>query len=198
MRENRPIERSRFRRPGRVQTLCALILLSPAVVPVGAQPSSTPAEHEKAADLFNFGRFMRHSNAPELRSSFDICILGPNTLGHSVEEIDSGGTINNLPSRIRRLPDVSDAKACDILFIGASEGDRVREDLAILDGSDALTVSDASDFLERGGMIQFQLVENHLRFAVNLNAVNRAHIILSSELLRLASSVSGKPAEEKP
>jgi hypothetical protein len=42
-------------------------------------------------------------------------------------------------------------------------------------------------------MIQFLLIQNHVRFAVNLNAVNHAHLVLSSELLRVASSVTGKP-----
>jgi hypothetical protein len=62
-----------------------------------------------------------------------------------------------------------------------------------------LTVSDAADFLKYGGMIQFVEEDNRVRFAVNLNAVNRTHIVLSSELLRVASSVTGKlPQEEQP
>jgi hypothetical protein len=40
-------------------------------------------------------------------------------------------------------------------------------------------------------MIEFVLVSNHVRFAVNLDAVRRAHIVLSSELLRVAASVTG-------
>jgi hypothetical protein len=151
----------------------------------------------KAAYLLNFGRFLRHSNpsAPP-RSSFDICILGQDPIGHSIDDIVAHESVNNLPVHIRRLPDVTAAKACAIIFISPKEGDSLREDLAILTGSDALTVGDASDFLDRGGMIQFSLIQNHVRFAVNLNAVNRAHLVLSSELLRVASSVIGKPQVE--
>jgi hypothetical protein len=43
-------------------------------------------------------------------------------------------------------------------------------------------------------MIQFVLIANNVRFTVNLDAVSRAHLVLSSELLRVASSVSGKPS----
>ncbi|HEV2272655.1 MAG TPA: YfiR family protein [Acidobacteriaceae bacterium] len=154
----------------------------------------------KAAYLLNFGRFLRHTTLPDHSpSSFDLCILGQDPIGHSIDDIAANETINNLPVHIRRLPDVTDARACAIVLINAKDGDELREDLALLSGSDALTVSDAPDFLDRGGMIQFVLIQNHVRFAVNLNAVNRAHLALSSELLRVASSVIGKPpAEDVP
>ena len=111
----------------------------------------------------------------------------------SLEGLAAHATINNLPVRVSRLPDISAAKSCAIVFISAADSNRVREDIAILANADVLTVSDSPDFLAHGGMIQFVLVSNHVRFAVNLDAVNRTHLSLSSELLRVASSVSGKP-----
>jgi hypothetical protein len=52
-----------------------------------------------------------------------------------------------------------------------------------------LTVSDISDFLDRGGMIQFVLRDNRVRFRVNLGPAQRDRLILSSELLKVAVSV---------
>ncbi len=78
--------------------------------------------------------------------------------------------------------------------MSATEGSHIREDLAILDNADILTVSDAPDFLQHGGMIQFVSISNHVRFGVNLDSVNRTHLVLSSELLRVAASVIGKPS----
>jgi hypothetical protein len=72
----------------------------------------------------------------------------------------------------------------------------MQADLAALGKVDVLTVSDAPDFLKEGGMVQFVVVDNHVRFAVNLDAVNRTHLVLSSELLRVASAVTGKPPAE--
>jgi hypothetical protein len=45
-------------------------------------------------------------------------------------------------------------------------------------------------------MVQFLLLSNHVRFAVNLLAVQNTHLVLSSELLRVAYSVAGKPSVE--
>ena len=173
--------------------LAATLLLIRFVVPTAiAQPAKITDHDTEAAYLLNFGKFVRQPSGPP-QLSFDICLLGHDSMGQTIDDLAANQTIDNLPVHVRRIPDVTQAKVCAIVFISAGEGDHIREDLAILSTSECLTVSDASDFLARGGMIQFLLVQNHVRFAVNLNAVNHAHLVLSSELLRVASSVTGKP-----
>ncbi len=170
------------------------LLVTGLVISTSNAQSSKPTEYDvKAAYLLNFGRFVRQTGEQRSRTSFDICLLGHDPMGQSIDELAANQTIDNLPVHIRPIADVSEIKGCTILFISGEEDDHLREDLAILASSDVLTVSDASDFLVRGGMIQFLLIQNHVRFAVNLNAVNRAHLVLSSELLRVASSVIGMP-----
>ena len=196
MRQDPPTCSPRFslrQNTGAVRVLVAALLTACAAIPLVAQ-SPKPGEYEvKAAYLLNFGKFVRHAPPEPTRSSFDICLLGHDDMGRTINDLASNESIDGLPIHVRRVPDVTDAKTCAILFISASEGDRLREDLAILAGSDILTVGDAPDFLDRGGMVQFVLISSHLRFAINLNAANRAHLVFSSELLRVASSVTGKP-----
>lgn len=155
-----------------------------------------PSEYDvKAAYLFNFGKFVRNAGGvPAARGpNFDICILGRDPIGHSLDQIVAGETIEGRPVQVRRISDPSRGRTCAIVFISPYEGDNLREDLAILDGADVLTVSDAPDFLEQGGMIQFVTEGDHVRFEVDLNAVDRTHLVLSSELLRVAVAVKGKP-----
>ena len=179
---------------GRITRALASLLACLAVPTAIAQPPK-PTEYDvKAAYLLNFGKFVRQTNGGSPRSAFEICILGHDSMGPTIDELGANQTIDNLPVHIRRLTDVTEAKGCAIVFLNADEGERLREDLALLAPFDVLTVSDAPDFLERGGMIQFLLIQNHVRFAVNLNAVNHAHLVLSSELLRVASSITGKPS----
>lgn len=174
-------------------TLAATLLLA-QLPATSAEPAPKPTEYDvKAAYLLNFGKFVRLSTSASAGSSFEICTLGRDPIGSSLDALAANAKINGLPVRIAHLQDISGAKSCPIVFISETEGSRLREDLAILRDSDTLTVSDAPDFLEHGGMIQFVLISNHVRFAVNLEPVNRTHLILSSELLRVASSVSGKP-----
>jgi hypothetical protein len=182
------------RAPLLLRACAAVCILACGITSAIAQDK--PSEYDvKAAYLFNFSSFLRFGPGTEPRATFDICILGRDLMGHSLDQIAAGETINNKPVRVLRVPDPTDAHHCSVLFISAFEGDSIREDLAILGSSDVLTVSDAPDFIERGGMIQFLLEDNHVRFGVNLDAVNRTHLSLGSELLRVAATVKGSPGQ---
>ena len=63
------------------------------------------------------------------------------------------------------------------------------------DSPSFITVSELPDFLACDGMIQFQLVARRVGFSVNLDAVNRGHLTMSSELLKVAMSVKGRMPE---
>jgi hypothetical protein len=85
-----------------------------------------------------------------------------------------------------------EAAACRVVFFG--DDDRtLRKDLAALEGSKVLTVGDQPEFLKRGGMIQFVLEGNRVRFQVNLTAAKKAGLNLSSELLKVAADVRRDP-----
>lgn len=176
---------------GRPLALAAACLCLAACTWAQAKPS----EYEvKAVYLLNFGKFMRVTEAPAAgHSTFDICILGRDPIGRAMDDVAANESIDNRPVRVMRLTDPSQGRGCDIVFVSPYEGNSIREDLAILDHSNALTVSDAPDFLERGGMIQFVLESDHVRFEVNLDAVDRSHLVLSSELLRVAAALKGRP-----
>ena len=83
------------------------------------------------------------------------------------------------------------AAACDVLFISGSEERRLPAILGELQRSAVLTVSDISQFVERGGMIQFVTVGKRVRFEINLSPAREAGLALGSELLRVASAVRG-------
>lgn len=155
-----------------------------------------PSEYQvKAAYLFNFGKFIRKSGGGPVSKgpTFNICIVGHDPIGNAIAPIVAGESIDNRPVRALVIADATQARDCAITFLSAEEGGSMREDLAILEGADTLTVSDTPEFIDHGGMIQFILMGDHVRFEVNLDAVHRTHLVLSSELLRVAAVVKGKP-----
>jgi hypothetical protein len=180
------------------RTMAALLFLLP---PAAGIAQSKLSEYDvKAAYLFNFGKFLRLSGTPAAahRGNFDICILGRDPIGHVLDKITANESIDNRAVRVDRIADAFAARQCDVVFISSDEGDGMRADLAALGKADVLTVSDAPEFLKSGGMIQFMTQQDHVRFAVNLDAVDRTHLVLSSELLRVALSVTGRPPEDQP
>lgn len=100
-----------------------------------------------------------------------------------------GQTINARGFVIRSNIQKQDVKMCQILFISDSEKKQLPEDLESLRGTSVLTVGETPDFAEQGGQIQFFSANDKIRFAVNTDAAERAHLKMSSKLLALAKIV---------
>ncbi|HEX5284004.1 MAG TPA: YfiR family protein [Bryocella sp.] len=160
-------------------------------VSAAAQPSQSDVE---AVYLFDFGKFVRWPEGVD-QGPLRICIAGSDSFATALQKTVTNETIGNRPLTVRLLMHPGDEADCAILFIEATEHAHLDELLQAVATRPTLTVSDAPDFLNHGGMIQFQLVEKRVRFSVSLNAVNRAHLAMSSELLKVALSVKGKMPE---
>lgn len=149
----------------------------------------------KAAYLYNFSRFIEWPtrSAAESREPFAICVLGKDPFGSVLDDTMSGQAGGAQSLVAKRLTNPQDALACSILFVGESEEDHLKEILAVLGKASVLTVSDIPRFSERGGMIEFVLKGDRVRFEINLtNAVN-AGLAVSSDLLKVAVTVRKNP-----
>jgi hypothetical protein len=111
-----------------------------------------------------------------------------------LDEIVRGETVNNRSIVIHRYRHVEEIETCHVLFISRSEGDRLEQILASLQGRHILTVGDAEGFAVRGGMIRFMRAANKIRLRINLQAATAANLVLSSKLLRPADIVT--PGED--
>jgi len=145
----------------------------------------------QAAYLYNFGKFVRWPGAE--RNPMLVCVAGQDSFGKTIAKLVDGEQIDGRSLTERNVSSPERVGDCSILYIGSGEQEREESYLAAADGKPILTVGEAPDFLAHGGMIQFVMMENHVRFSVNLDAVNRHRVALSSELLKVAVAVTGKP-----
>lgn len=182
----------RSRRRITLALLTALLLLVTA--PLSSTQNGQPTEYQlKAAFLFNFAKFIdwpdRSFEGP--RSAFTICVIGQDPFGGALDEY-LVKTIEGRPVQLTHFPNgipPMEARRCQIAFISASEKAHFRAVIESLNGSSALLVGDADGFTASGGTIEFTLEDNHIRFAINPDAAQRADLKLSSKLLALAKIV---------
>ena len=177
----------------------ALVLIGvPALVfaPGGlCAQQAGPSEYEiKAAYLYNFGKFVHWPARVEADRNqlFSFCVFGQDPCGATLKAILSGQNIDGQQTVAATISKPEDAGNCRILFISSSEERHLKEIMAALDDSSILTVSDLPSFSKRGGMVEFVL-DNKVRFAVNLGKAQRAGLTMSSELLKLAVAVRTNP-----
>ncbi len=124
-----------------------------------------------------------------------IGILGEDPFGTILDDTLRGKSVNNRRLVVRRFASVKDARDSHILFISASEQDRVPSILKALEGAAVLTVGDLDSFASRGGQIAFHTVDKKIRFDINIAAVERARIKISAQLMKLGRIVRGTARE---
>ncbi len=180
------------RRPKAVRRLLKVLAIAwMLTIPVLQAQSSTPTDYDvKAAYLFNFGRFVEwpaHTVADG--GDFTFCILGHDPFGPNLDHLLARETIDGKNIAVKRISTAHEAVGCQVLFMAAEQETHVSKVIEELNQEAVLTVSDAPKFSDRGGMIQFVMEGNRVRFEVNLSATQRAGLTLRSDLLKVATSV---------
>lgn len=170
--------------------LLGALLLAVTLTPEAlAQPAPTQYDVQ-AVYLFDFAKFVRWPAGSE-HETISICVAGQQVFVDTLTRIVAGEHIDSHALAVRLVQQPQDEAACDILFIGSPAEGHLDSLLAATNGKSVLTVSDVPGFLDRGGMIQFLIVDNRVRFSVDLRPVARSGISLSSELLKVAVAVKG-------
>jgi len=153
------------------------------------------AEYQlKAAFILNFARYIEWP--PTAFASrgqpLVIGIVGKDPFGPNIERIVAGKNIDGHPVVVKRVNTTSPGD-CHVVFIAASEKDRIAELLQPVRGSPVLTIGDTEGFNEAGGIIYLKKKQDMIRFEINLAAAEASGLKISSKLLKLADNFPAKP-----
>jgi hypothetical protein len=176
-----------FRRKLTAAVMLLLLLFMPA--PGIADETQQTEYRIKAAFLFNFSRFVVWPQAAlQARNEFSLCTLGETLFEDQLDTL-VGKTVHHRVIAVKRYRQPEDTLDCHLVFIGDQQN--LTETLWTLRGQPILTVSNIKGFTEKGGIIQFKLIDNKIRFRINPDAAREAGLTVSSKLLSLAIDVTG-------
>jgi hypothetical protein len=144
----------------------------------------------KAALIYNFAKF---AEWPALRPGDPIvvCIVGNEPIADAFAAAVRGQQISGHPLDLGRPRDSAAWPACQVLFIADTLSRTSVTGLAGIRTAPVLTVSDGVGFATSGGIIELYVENGLMRFAINLDAVERSGLQLSSRLLGLAKVIRG-------
>ena len=77
-----------------------------------------------------------------------------------------------------------------VVFISSSEENRLAKILKLFSDSNVLSVGEMDGFAKRGGIINLVKIAETIRFEINNDAAGQAQIKISSQLLKIANTVS--------
>ncbi len=150
--------------------------------------SGTQHEYELKADaLYHIIEYVEwpkdaQSNPPP---AIQIGLLGQLPFADALEVLN-GRVTQGRALVVKRLADPQAAARCQVVFIGASEKQRVRAIMAEVKDRPVLTVSEIEGFAENGGMVNLIARPNRINIEINREVTSRAKLNISSQLLKLA------------
>jgi hypothetical protein len=186
--EYRPIER--------VALCLALILsghLANGAVPASSAAAAQPEYQVKAAFLYQLMKFVEWPpNALRAGSeTITIGVLGESPIAGALRSYE-GTQIQGRRVVVKHFRALEDLEFSHVLFISASEKDRLEVILAAIKNAGTLTVGEVETFTSLGGIVGFLIVENRIAFEINRAAAEEARLKLSAQLLSLAKTVREK------
>jgi hypothetical protein len=169
-----------------------------AINAAGAQKRASEVSL-KSAFLYKFTHFAEWP--PEAmgngKNPIVMCVIGRDSLAEVLEDSVQGRTSGGRLLVVRRVGGAEEARACHVLFIGWSDGEKIDQVIGSLAEQPILTVGDVEGFGQRGGMINLRKQGSRLRLEINRRAADRAGINLSSQLLKLANLVADEGSGEE-
>jgi hypothetical protein len=162
---------------------------TPRVVRAQDPEAAFPEEQVKAAFLYHFGTYVEWPEPASTDDVMTIAVLGDGAVADQLAVFLPGRTIARRAIEVRRLEKLEDLGNDEILFIGREENDRLFEIVAAVADRPMLVVTDTPEGLVAGAMVNFQTVENRVRFEISVPAAERVGLRLSSRLLSAAVRV---------
>ncbi|MCI0626865.1 MAG: YfiR family protein [Acidobacteria bacterium] len=178
---------------GRISNALIVVLavLGPVLL---AQAARTTSESElKAAFVYNFAKFVTwppESQSPNGKPLV-IGVLGDPDLGYTLQKLLLGKALNGRPLEVHIFDGINDLRITDVLFVHSERKSTLETALQVTAGLPVLTVGDAEDFNELGGVVQLVREDRRMRFDINVTAAEHAGLRIHSQLLKLARTTPG-------
>jgi len=141
-----------------------------------------------AAFLYNFAKFAEWTALPP-GAPIVVCVVGDDAVAAAFVEIVRKQTVSGHALDTWRPLEAKTWRSCHLLYIAAGETTRAADGLGVLKALPVLTISDRKGFAQSGGIVELYVETARLRFAINVDALERSGLRLSSRLLGLAKIV---------
>jgi hypothetical protein len=184
----------------RSRLFARLLVLSTCMLLAPAARAQIDEYAVKAAFLYKFGLFVewRDSAFPSPSSPVNLCIVGEDPFGKSLDAVVAGAQVKGRNVVIRRLQTVGRNTSCHILYAGGSEEQSKAQIIETVRGSNVLTVSDGEGSELDTAIINFVIADKRVRFDIDDEAAAENKMLISSQLMSLALNVKRRtPKEER-
>ncbi|NRA56445.1 MAG: YfiR family protein [Gammaproteobacteria bacterium] len=126
------------------------------------------------------------------KKQLEVCIAGKDPFRDYIDQMVQSRPTNRLDQTIvlRRIAMDDNIAQCQLIYSHDDNIEKLVEQIS--PAQPILLVGEGKNFIDRGGMIHFYQERQQMRLEVNLTAVQRHQLTISSELLKLVK-LTDKP-----
>jgi len=175
----------KFSNPARL--IACLVLVSGVLA---ASPAdSEPEDALKSVVVLNF---LRYTAWRESMGPLTVGIVGRSSVLAPFRQLLQGKSVNGRVLHVVEIKGTPpDPRCCQVLYVATDNAARIRQVLSGARGAHILTIGETDKFLDYGGAVNLMLVDGHIGFEVNLEALEGCGVEISSRLLHLGQ-IRGK------
>ena len=164
--------------------------LTGAVALPGETDNPPPEIEVKAAFVLNFVRFVYWTNLPEEENTADlrICALANSDFADAVRRVAAGKMAGKRSISLRFEPTPTPSR-CRVLILDAGDYRIAAPALSAVRNAPVLTIGNGPGLIPMGGMFELIVRDRKVQFDINLDAIHKANLDVSSRLLELSRNL---------
>lgn len=168
----------------------ALLAIGTALLWLGAAHAQEgSSEYQRKASLIC--TIVRSTQWPAKKfaqadSPFVIGVYGTDAISEYLREMIQDRRFHDRSVVVKHLHAREELVGCHVLFVSRSERERLGPVLGEVRRENILTVGESDDFLDRGGVVNFVIVEGNVRYQINGSSARRERLTISGKLLQYA------------
>ena len=176
------------------QSACAALGVALLLCASTARTQDVTEPSLKAAFIYNFAKFTEWpTESLPATAVFTACVLGDGPVSDALVRAIKGRQLGGRQMSVLHVQMDGAVRSCHLLYVAGMTATQVSAVLTAARGAPILTISDADDFIQLGGIARMFVVQGKMRFEFNLDVARRSKLQLSSQLLALAAHVYDSP-----
>ncbi len=139
----------------------------------------------KAAYIYNFAKLIDWPSSNK-KGNFIIGVYGQTNVYQELIKKYSAKRIGTQDIEIKKLSETPDVGEVHVLFIAEDNTKDLEAILNFIEFEPVLVITEAKKTLNRGSVINFLIIDNSLKFELNISEAQNRQLIIGSRLKDLA------------
>jgi len=176
--------------------LLTYLAMAAALAPSGGL-AGEPEDELKAAVVLSFLRYGEWGQALPANAVLTVGVLGRPGFAEVLRHSLAGKSVNGHALQVIEWKNAGEPHACQVVYFATDKSPEIKAALETPALARALTFGETRGFLDWGGAINLFVLHEHMTFEVNLEALERSGVSISSRLLRFGQIRSGRQGERR-